>query len=352
MNALARLLVALFFTIALAACGAGEGSSPVCLQQGLVGGSPRAEYLALDSRQERAIVRLRISSQTELLGVCAGAWIGDKAVLAARHCTELEGATDTEAVLGAGDEAFASPVLTVDRHPLLDLALLTLADAPGSDAVPLFPGFDVAASEGGVLQITGFETIDARSFAVSSVVALGESSFTVSAGGRAAPCEGDSGAPALVRDASGSVAVIGTLSGGMKSCAGSDDYVPLAAARDWLAARGVVRTTGVPLVDCALLPDSGRCYGSVAVWCAPGDSRSHFDPCSAGKVCGFSPGDAGFRCVNAGADPCDQLGDRGRCDGDQLTRCEAGRVVTSACQQCAAHCRTSVVSGDAICNAE
>lgn len=341
-----------FQTLLLGLTACSSGAQDVqCVAAPLAGGSARSELLALDPRQELAVVRLELLNAEGILGECTGTLIDPDRVLTAGHCFTSDATTFEIEFRGPGGRTETIEVGEVLVHPELDLALATLGRRPSLDlgVVPIRVGFTLP-QPGEVVQISGFAE-SRRSFVATTVRSVDTSSFTVSADGRAAACFGDSGGPTLVRDAGGEVKVVGTLSEGKASCAGSDRFIRLDAARLWLESQGLLTGSSGVLADCSLLPPTGRCFAGSAFWCNVGDRDPTVETCDSKQVCGLSTS-VGFRCLDEENDRCTGVGDRGLCDGDTLLRCENGGVVRFRCAACGAVCRTSATTGSAICNAD
>lgn len=335
-----------------AACEPSSESKPTCVRAAIVGGTERAEYLALASPQERAIVQLLLRGGGQE-AACSGVVIADGVLLTAAHCLNWE---PEELMIVDGSDSL--DVRSVDPttavlHPELDLALLKWEEAEPF-AVPIPVASDPVES-GSLIQSAGFGIneggdVGLRRFAVEPVIDRDSSTFRVDAGGRAGSCDGDSGGPALVRDAAGRVAVSGILSSGAVGCAAGDEYVALAGLADWFATNGVPEVLSEALVACELLPVGGRCFGAAVAYCSA-DGEPHVVACSDDETCGYSPDDGAFRCVATEDDPCAGVGDRGRCEGDERIRCKDGVLERSRCDACDAHCVYSARDARAICNA-
>jgi hypothetical protein len=353
---------ATFFVVALLLLGCSTGAAPdtvSCHKAPLLGGTTRAEFLALAEAQERAVCAVEITDRTtQEVGLCSATLIAPDLVLTTAHCFPT---TTTEAVVifGADVQApvAALEVWTIAVHPQLDLALLRLeSDARQLlDVHPIPVGGEVDLAPESPVQIAGFgfsaeNIVGIKQFATSRVQEFRDSEFVVFAHHRAGACAGDSGGPALVRNATGHVVLAGVLSHGSLSCAGSDSYVSVAEARDWLESQGApFAHDSAVLADCSLVGAQGRCFAGAALWC-DGDTPVA-ESCESGLRCGFSDAADGFRCIEPTADVCHGITDRGRCNGDERLVCVGGTVVSSPCGACNATCALSVRDGAAICNA-
>lgn len=335
-------------------CGA--SASPNKLQQPLNGGSTTAGYLALAESELAAVVGLEATNESgETLSSCSGTLIAQSWVLSAAHCDP--GSAHEFRVFAIDGSGERGPVITADRfvsHPDLDLLLLHVAQGAFPVVSPLAvrvqPG---ALRPGQRMQLAGTGEVEAtgqpaRSFAVTEISSVADTLLTVSAGGYAGACLGDSGGPLLTRGAEGQPEVVGVLSSGSASCWGEDSFVRTdsPAASAWLES-----TLGPEAHDfgCGLLDAKGRCFGAFAVWCDGGVLAGR-DCTATGAACGFDVGQAGFRCVAAGADPCHGIGDLGECVEGNAVACVDGHLRTNACSQCGASCVVSPRSGSAVCS--
>jgi hypothetical protein len=356
---LARVVL-LAEAIAVLACS--RPATPLgveCASVAVIGGTAHAEYLALHPDQELAVFQIEITDRSiASVAFCSATLVTPDVALTAAHCVPSSLAS-VVALFGAanGAEAIRVPVEQTLLHPTLDLAQLKFATAaPESLGVkPIGIDFESDIEVSALVQIGGlglteFGALGIKRFAVSRVQSLGDSVFTIAADRRAGACDGDSGGPALIRNGQGRVAVAGILSSGAASCVDTDGYVRLSAARDWLESTGASTSQDLGvLANCALVGIEGRCFGASALFCE--GQAAVVQACAADTSCGFSTGARGFRCIAAGADPCEGVTDLGRCDGDERLRCEGGDLTVALCAACGATCQASVSSGKAICNA-
>ena len=347
------------YAFGVAACtGHPEDTMTRCTSAAITGGTAHGEFMAIHPNQELALPALQIiDGFDQTLAVCSGTVVGSNIVLTAKHCvTEQPGKA---VVLFRVDADSAPSPVTISRitiHPTLDLALLQLPIGSTEliGAQPITTAHKELIQVDNLVQIAGVGLSVARlrelQFAVSRVQEVTDTTFRVDAGGRAGACDGDSGGPALLRDSTGRLTVVGVLSRGAVTCAASDEYVRLAPVADWLESNGLSRLNAEPvLADCTLLHGEGRCFGDVAVWCE--GTSIYSQSCESGTSCGFSFDTHGYRCVRSGADSCMGVNDRGQCRDNDRLRCIDGVVVFDPCAECNAICRYSVRTGSAICNA-
>jgi hypothetical protein len=329
-------------------CG---GDAPAAVSA-LNGGTSEARFLGMDERQALAVVQVAtLDPGGNELALCSGTSIAPSWVLTARHCLP-EGATpEIRAVDAHGTIVDRSTVDRVVAHHEEDLALLALVGTgmalPVVSAAAELP----ADFEDGLVQLagTGISEIGGpgpRQFSVATVVEVGPSSFRVTADGFAGACVGDSGGPALIRTAQGTLAVAGVLSGGSVTCWGVDEYVRLDAVRAWLA-DSLGAAPAAADTACGTLDQAGACFGDTAAWCAGGSVRGQ--RCSGGLSCGWDRASNGYRCIRPEEDPCAGVDGFGAClDGDAVS-CVDGVRTRNACGACGATCVRSPRTGEVTC---
>ena len=126
MRARAQGLLACFLVLVpySVACSAPDESPEVeCRSSAIVGGTEYAEYVALATAQEDAIVRLTIAAAADTPeALCTAVIVAPRAALTAAHCVSGTGMLSLH-VDADGGEAHAVSVAAV--HPSLDLAVLT-----------------------------------------------------------------------------------------------------------------------------------------------------------------------------------------------------------------------------------
>jgi hypothetical protein len=341
-------------------CSASRETAEVdCRRAAIVGGSERAEYIALASSQENAIVRLTIVDDTGALegeGSCTAVVVAPRTALTALHCIPSEASTLS---LHFRSQRGGTSVVSVaaELHSSLDLAVLTWEgkdeDDPLAAIRPISVDLSYPSDEGDLVQIAGYGVTEhgelgVLRFATERIVEFSADSFRVSADHRAGACYGDSGGPALSRASDGSVRVVGILSFGASGCADTDQYTRLNGVGSWLAAYGVVPGPAEELADCQFVGPEGRCFANSVLSCPDGVSP-RIDRCGDGMRCGFDAAAHTFGCVSPDRDSCDGVGDLGSCEGDDRLRCEEGAIVAAPCAACGATCRASVRDGRAIC---
>lgn len=349
-----RALACPLLIAATLACSAGSSPDVQCVSAAIVGGSERAEYVALADSQEDAMARLTITGFGVPDAWCTAVVVAPRTALTAGHCVQVnEGTYTLHFELATGARAVS---VAAEPHSSLDLALLTWTDEDAAlDAVHAIPvDLEYRSAEGELVQIGGYGVTErgelgALSYATERITESGEEWFRVSAEHRAGACYGDSGGPALSRTSDGSVRVVGILSLGSAGCADTDRYVRLRGVGDWLAERGVVPGPALSLADCRFVGSAGRCFGGSVLSCSDGVSP-RIARCEDGTRCGFDAAAGTFGCVSPAGDSCDGVSDLGSCERGNRLRCEGGAVVSSPCGACGATCRSSVRDGRAICS--
>lgn len=350
-----RGFLALQSALVIGGCASSSQESIECSRAPIMGGVRHAELLAADPRQEQAICRLDIFDEFgDVLGACSGTLVGDNVVLTAAHCLSA-GRVEVSFASSSGEGLIRlEPVRTI-THPTRDLAIVELpAEVAELGVVPIAIDQSDSVALNDWLQIAGFGVTEtgamgALRFVATSVIEVADATFRVSAERRAAACFGDSGGPALVRDPEGRMVVAGVLSLGSRSCGDSDEYERVAASSAWIVDNATeLATPAQVLADCSRVGSEGRCLGDGVLYCEQQTPR--YERCQAGSVCGFDRSKEAWRCVTATTDPCQGIGDRGRCDDGARVWCDAGTVFTSPCDACGAQCVVSAANGQAICN--
>jgi hypothetical protein len=342
-----RSLSCLTLTLACIACG-GEQNDACRLEvdaigQPIVGGAASEPYLGVGI-EASAIGSLRESEERPEAAICTATVIAQHWAITAAHCMALyRPLLRTSAGLTfAVADAFA--------HPDLDLGLLRLQSSCTSslDAVPAIDIGGGDLSVGQRITLAGYgmsETsgVGELRFAVETVAELTETRLLVDGLGASGACHGDSGGPLLARGASGSIQMMGVLSGGSADCRGKDAYVRLRAAADWIREH-----VGEPLSragsGCGGMDETGRCFEDTAVFC-DGDVVVA-NRCDAGTTCGWDRAAGGYRCAAGGS--CD--GDPwGRCVVDAAVACTAGTINRVQCDDLGLRCGIDAKTGRATC---
>jgi hypothetical protein len=314
----------------------------------IIGGKGTADQLALDAREESAIVQLGEPGREGdiVADLCSGVMISPTFALSAAHCVGVVGST---IAVGAGESAPSVSMATVVAvHPELDLALSSLPDSSYLGFVPI-PLASRLPRPRELLQIAGFGLNDSggwgqRRFAVQEVVEVLDDAIVVDGGGQSGACAGDSGGPLLTRDVDGSVAVAGILTEGSRTCVTTDVYVRVDVARAWIASYADLAT---PTYRCGKLDTAGRCINGLAVWCDDGERRAEL--CDSPRYCGWDESQLGFRCTITARDPCRGVDNAGECDGDTALRCVGGELESWPCAACGGRCERSPATGQVGC---
>jgi hypothetical protein len=308
----------------------------------LTSGSADASYLRLEDWEELAVIELTLFEGTSQPTICSATFVAPDRALTARHCLEALPSGEIRGRLHFRN-GMRSQTLTVTSwagHPTLDLALVRVLDG--------------SFGRGTLVQLGGFGITERgisgeRRFVVAEVEAVEAEFFAVNSQNLGGACDGDSGGPALLRGPDGQVWIAGVLQGGTSSCYGTDRYIRVDMAGQWLAEKlGAMSRVSPPGVRRESLGMSGRCFHeNLAVWSDAGQIRA--EHCDDGQSCGWDSRTGGFRCVDPDVDPCGGVTDLGRCEGDVALRCADGVVRSSACFRCGWSCGRSPRSGESVC---
>lgn len=226
---------AVFFSAALGlACGTAGPDPKVCPR--IVNGAVEPDLFALDSWQRSAIVAIYPRHRET---ICTGVFVTPGVVLSAAHCVDPE-ALMTLAVGSWDSPADAMTPRRAMLHPQLDVAVLWVDPAAraGSGFIPPYDGsmdegwLDRSVMLAGVGRTEQGQVGELR-FVGEPIVDLLPAAFVVDGEGHRGACGGDSGGPALARDASGRVVVLGLLDTGDPSCLDQDVYTRADALAAW-----------------------------------------------------------------------------------------------------------------------
>jgi hypothetical protein len=217
------------------------------VRQAIYDGSETELYLGLAEADIRAIVL--IHGQADEHELCTGTAISSEWVLSAAHCLEIPSYSVRSPLAVDSD----LEIVEAQRHPLLDVALLRLAQPlanTGAHAVaPLHlqvgalgeEWLDVPVEVAGY-GLTHTGQLGTLHFALESLVDVADTTLVVSGDGTSGACYGDSGGPLLMRSDDGQLLIAGVLSEGSASCTGEDLYIRTSAIAEW--AQGVM--AGIP----------------------------------------------------------------------------------------------------------
>lgn len=187
---------------------------------------------------ERSVVRIEVDGRRECIGVA----ISDSAVLTAKHCLKSSTSLAVRPSSSSqSSESMALPVLDVARHPRLDLAVLRVS-WPNAVRVPqvelatapIDSSNQEAVAVGWRASAESADRLGAPRVVSVKVTQVGRD-VTASYDEPQGLCNGDSGSPLFIKNAAGQHRLIGVLRGGAPGCHGPDRFVPVQAARAWLA---------------------------------------------------------------------------------------------------------------------
>lgn len=338
--------------VALACAEPGnETCSVVRVASAIVGGGGHTGYLGLTERQRQALVTLEIDPNDEfgLKDLCTAVVVGSDTLLTAAHCLERDDLT-IGLRSGATSRVLTPAQRQIARHESADLITIQVPQLEAPYWLPLAQ-HDLSLLTSELVELGGSgitedETAGELRFMVSRVRAVEQTAMIVESTLVGGPCGGDSGGPLLVRGPSGGIEVAGILSEGAPSCRGPDRYERLDVVADWLSQWASPPAMGESV--CSTLGYVGRCFGRVAAYCEDGSDRSM--QCGEGLDCGWSNQLGGYRCIEAGSDPCGGVTDLGSCSNKVARRCIDGIIEQVSCSECGANCAISPKSGKAICS--
>jgi secreted trypsin-like serine protease len=336
MTCFGRRGLAVMLVAGLAACGQDEVETTA---QRIVGGSATSELPAVGALVYYGSMH------------CTGTLIAPRKVVTAAHCAQGVSASGMKFVLGA---SISSPqaslqVATLKAHPSFssssltnDIALVTLAaDAPVAPLVVLtemdssFVGRKLLFVGYGVSNGVNQTGAGQKRAVWMSIAKVSATSFSYQDAGRNT-CNGDSGGPAFVEDASGAYLVAGVTSYGDATCQsyGVDTRVDPYLAFLGVSGGGGSTTPTTPTDPCQGESYQGRCDGDTVVWCE--NSQVYKQGCAAkGMTCAYDSGKAYYACAAppSASDPCQGETWEGRCDGSTLIWCESDQIKKLACSK-------------------
>lgn len=323
---LRALLTALM--AALPSCSGSEPETLCSTEQAIHGASSEA--------------RLSLGSAAAAIGAlesaggdvkCSGFVVAQGWVLAAAHCRdELSPLTHFATDDGRYRRAVSFEVAHAERDVLL--VRLLDSDVGGPAPIPVWRSGINSEWLGREVLLAGYGEDEAAERgelrAVAEPIAEVTATTVTTDGGRlSGACRGDSGGPLLYRDGRGSLFALGVLSKGDTECKGLDVYTRVDDLAEWVEQ---VQEDAQAL-GCGGLSEAGQCERGVARYCRA--DQPVRDVCVAHQVCGWSVDQTGFRCVDEADDACLGAAAGGKCDGNDLLTCDAGRVERRSCGSCA-----------------
>jgi len=286
--------------------------------------------LGLSEAEANAVVALvwKEPGSPVLRTVCSGVVIGSSQLLTAAHCLEAGGSGQLEVVvgprLGCRLASLTAHVTTV--HPELDLALVTtdVEFDPGMVeplAVAIHSSDEMMP--GSMTEVAGFGSSgrappEGRRFLVATIAQVTATALLTDGAGRIGACGGDSGGPMLVRGQDGAPLAIGLLSVGSEDYRGSDEFLRLDRAADWLEPLVQGR---VPRKPCGAITSAGRCFGRSVVRFVDGSVTA--DQCAGSQHCYWTPS-RHYGCTSEGGGACGTLDQLGTCDAGVAKLCDEG----------------------------
>jgi len=298
----------------------------------IVNGAREPQAVALTESQILAIGWL-YSPDDPSFPFCTGTLIAPDLVVTAAHC--VRGSAAGEIGFGVGvdpsepDGLFLSTGVFPNRE--VDAALILLGEdvtASGLDITPI-PVNQAALDDtlvGQAVQAGGYgdtydPSRDGRWFATVYVAEVAATEVVVDGRGDQGLCFGDSGSGLVSLDAEGNPVVLAVESNGDESCVDIDHMTRLDIIWDWI---GPVLDGELPPDPCEGVGDEGRCDGNVAVSCRRGTLRE--TDCSIwGVECGYVDQAARYACA------CGVVTETGWCDGDVSEFCREGRISQMNC---------------------
>lgn len=316
------------------ACEAGEPHAPAIGTSSapIVNGTREPQTVALTPEQVMAIGWL-YSADAPSFPFCTGTLIAPDVVVTAAHC--VWGSAAGEIGFGVGldpdepDGLFLSIGVFPNRE--VDAALILLGEdvtASGLSITPI-PVNQVALGDSLVdrpVQAGGYgDTYDpdreGRWFATVYVAEVSDTEVVVDGRGDQGICFGDSGSGLIDLDAAEQPVVLAVESNGDASCVDIDHMTRLDPVWDWIAP---VLEGVLPPDPCEGVGDEGRCDDDVALSCRRGMLRE--TNCSIwGAQCSYIDESARYGC------PCGAVPEQGWCDGDVAESCREGRISQMNC---------------------